>query len=176
MESPAFRLVLTTLFLVRDDVYLGVAGACAEQKKNAATPLSLSLSVTSTTISIVEAYNGIPPDQSANIDTSAGQADSTGSASGGDGSYSFAWTVTETADDGQNGSGSAILSEGTKTNARYNTATFRVTRAAELAGAPPAPVNPPPQFTQATYRLRCTVTDGNGDTASADYTVTVSAQ
>jgi hypothetical protein len=48
-----------------------------------------------------------------------------------------------------------------------------LTVGAQLAGVPPAPVNPPPQFSAATYRLRCTVTDGNSDTATADYTVTV---
>ena len=138
-----------------------------------AAPLSLSLSVTTTNISVD--LNAIPPDQSGTVDTNAGEADSTASASGGDGSYSFAWTVTETADDGANGSSCAILSEGTKTNATYDTATFRVTVAAAIAGVPPAPVEPPPNFSEATYRLRCTVTDGNGDTATADYTVNVQA-
>lgn len=152
-------------------MYLAVAGACAEQEANSSTPLGVSLSVTSTTITLD--IGGIPPDQSGTVDSSAGQADSTASGSGGDGSYSYAWTVTETADDGQNGSSCAILSEGTKTNAQYNTATFRLTVGAQLAGAPPTPVSPPPSFSEAVYRLRCTVTDGNGDTATADYTVTV---
>lgn len=134
-------------------------------------PLSLSLNVTATTINVD--VSGVPPDQSGTVDTNAGNADSTATASGGDGSYTYAWTVTETADDGANGSSCAILSEGTKTNARYNTATFRVTVAAAIAGDPPGPVNPPPSFTQATYRLRCTVTDGNSDTATADYIVTI---
>ena len=137
------------------------------------SPLSLSLDTTSTTINITEQAGALPPDAPGTVDTNPGQADSTASASGGDGSYSFAWTITETADDGQNGSGCAILSEGTKTYARYNTATFLATFAAQLAGVPPAPVNPPPSFNQAQYRLRCTVTDGNGDTDTADYTVTI---
>ncbi len=135
--------------------------------------LSLSLSVTNTNIAVD--LGAIPPDQSGTVDTNAGEADSTASASGGDGSYTFAWTIIETTDDGANGSSSAILSEGTKNAAQYNTATFRVTKGAELAGAPPVPVDPPPSFSQATYRLRCTVTDGNSDTATADYTVTVVA-
>ena len=146
---------------------------CAQQGSGPA-PLALSLSVSSTNITVD--LNAVPPEQSGTVDTNAGDADSTATASGGDGSYSFAWTVTETADDGANGSSCAILSEGTKTNAQYNTATFRVTKAAELAGIPPTPVEPPPSFSQATYRLRCTVTDGNGDTATADYTVNVVAQ
>ena len=135
--------------------------------------LSLALNTTATTISL--GVGGIPPDQSGTVDSNSGDADSTATASGGDGSYSYAWTVTETADDGSGGSGCAVLSEGTKNAARYNTATFRLTVAAQLAGVPPAPVEPPPQFSVATYRLRCTVTDGNSDTATADYTVTIEA-
>lgn len=135
-------------------------------------PLSLSLSVTSTQIGVD--LGGIPPDQSGTADTSAGDADSTASASGGDGSYTYAWTITESSDDGQNGSGCAILSQGTKTNARYNTATFRVTRA-QLFDPVTGPISPAPEFNEAVYRLRCTVTDGNSDTATADYTVTIVA-
>ena len=137
-------------------------------------PAALSLSLNTTAVTINVNTGSVPPDQSANVDTSAGEADSTATASGGDGSYSYAWTVTETADDGVRGSSCAVLSEGTKTNAQYNTATFRVTVAALISGG--APVEPPPQFTQAQYRLRCTVTDGNSDTATADFTVTIQAQ
>ena len=133
-------------------------------------PLSLALSVSETDLDVD--IGSIPPDQAGTVDTGAGQADSTGIASGGDGSYSFAWTVTEIGDDGTFGSGCAVLSEGTKTNAQYNTATFRVTRAALVDGGG-NPILPPPEFNQAVYRLRCTVTDGNGDTATADYTVNV---
>lgn len=133
--------------------------------------LSLALSTTETTIFVDT--GSVAPDQSANLDTPEGDADSTATASGGDGTYSYAWTVVEISDDGENGSSCAILSEGTKTNAQYNTATFRVTVAAQLVGAPAQPVQPPPNFTQAEYRLRCTVTDGNSDTATADYTVTI---
>jgi len=139
------------------------------------SPLALSVSPTSTTIDVTEQVAAVPPDQSGTVDTTAGQADSTATATGGDGSYSYAWTISEVSDDGTNGSSCAILSEGTKTNARYNTATFRVTIAAALAGMPPAPVMPPPSFSEAVYRLRCTVTDGNGDTATADYSVTISS-
>ena len=150
-------------------MYIALMGTC--QQGSGGGALSLSLNVTSTTIDLRSGIGGVPPDASGNVDSSAGDANSTASASGGDGSYSFAWTVTETADDGQNGSGCAVLSEGTKTNAQYNTATFRVTVAAQISGG--TPVEPPPTFSTATYRLRCTVTDGNGDTATADYTVTI---
>ena len=134
--------------------------------------LSISLSVTNTNVNVDT--SGIPPDQAGTADSNAGEADSTASASGGDGSYSFAWTITELTDDGQNGHSCAILSEGTKTNARYNTATFRVSFA-KVFDPLSGPVHPPPQFNEARYRLRCTVTDGNSDTATADYTVVVTA-
>ena len=135
-------------------------------------PAALSISLNTTAVTISIDVSGVPPDQTGTADSSAGQADSTASASGGDGSYTFAWTITETADDGANGHSSAILSEGTKTNAQYNTATFRLTRAQSLHPVT-GPVHPPPQFSEATYRLRCTVTDGNSDTATADFTVTI---
>ena len=152
-------------------MYISLMGTC--QQGSGPEALSLALNTTETTINV--AVGSVPPDQTANVDTNAGEADSTATASGGDGSYSFAWTVTETADDGANGSSCAILSQGTKNAARYNTATFRVTVAQAFDPAT-GPVNPPPQFGQAQYRLRCTVTDGNGDTATADYTVTIQGQ
>ena len=135
--------------------------------------LSISLNRTSSTINID--VGGIPPDQTGTSDSNAGEADSTATASGGDGSYTFAWTITETSDDGQNGSSCAILAQGTKNAAQYNTATFRVTRA-QLFDPLSGPVDPAPQFNAAQYRLRCTVTDGNSDTATADFTVTIQAQ
>ena len=131
--------------------------------------LSLSLSVTSTDISVD--IGALPPDAAHNVDTNAGEADSTATASGGDGSYSFAWTITETEDNNIGGAGCAVLANGTQNAAQYNTATFRVTQPALISGG--APVDPPPQFVRAIYRLRCTVTDGNSDTATADYTVTI---
>jgi len=132
-------------------------------------PLSLALSVTNTTISVN--VGAIPPDQAQTVDTNAGQADSTATASGGDGSYTFAWTITETEDNNVGAAGCAVLATGTQNAARYNTATFRVTQPALISGG--APIEPPPRFQEATYRLRCTVTDGNSDTATADYTVLI---
>ena len=132
-------------------------------------PLSLALSVTATDITVD--VGSVPPDQSGTVDTNAGQADSTATASGGDGSYSYAWTITETEDNNVGGAGCAVLATGTQNAAQYNTATFRVTQPALISGG--APVEPPPQYQVAIYRLRCTVTDGNSDTATADYTVTI---
>ena len=54
-----------------------------------------------------------------------------------DGSYSFAWTVTETADDGANGS-CAILSEGTKPTPTYNT-DIQSDKGRRVGGNPPTP-------------------------------------
>lgn len=147
-------------------MYSSVAGACAER-------FFVRLSTGATTISVDLAP--VDPISGGNVDTSAGDADSTAIPCGGKAPYTFAWTVAETADDGANGNSCAVLSEGTKTNAQYNTATFRVTVAASLAGDPPSPVSPPPSFTNAAYRLRCTVTDANSQTAFADYIVTVQA-
>ena len=132
-------------------------------------PLSLALSVTATTINVD--IGALPPDAAHTVDTSSGQADSTATASGGDGSYSFAWTITETEDNNIGGAGCAVLANGTQNAAQYNTATFRVTQPALISGG--APVEPPPQFVRAIYRLRCTVTDGNSNTATADYEVTI---
>lgn len=131
--------------------------------------LSLSLSVTATTITVD--IGSLPPDAAHTVDTSAGEADSTATASGGDGSYSFAWTITETEDNNIGAAACAVLANGTQNAAQYDTATFRVTQPALISGG--APVEPPPQFIRAIYRLRCTVTDGNSDTATADYTVTI---
>ena len=134
--------------------------------------LSLSLSTTATTIGIDT--GALNPEQSHVIDTNSGDADSTATASGGDGSYTFAWTITETLDDNVGAAASAVLANGTQNAAQYNSATFRVTQPALISGG--APVEPPPQFISAIYRLRCTVTDGNSDTATADYVVTLQAQ
>ena len=131
--------------------------------------LSLSLSVAETSIGVD--IGSLNPEQSHAVDTNAGQADSTATAAGGDGSYTFAWTVTETEDDNVGAAACAVLAAGTQNAAQYNTATFRVTQPALVSGG--QPVDPPPQFVRAVYQLRCTVTDGNSDTATADYTVTV---
>ena len=135
---------------------------------------ALSISLNRTSVSINIDVGTIPPDQTGTADSNAGEADSTATASGGDGSYTFAWTITEIDDDGQNGHSCAILAQGTKNAAQYNTATFRVTRA-QIFDPLSGPANPPPSFTEAIYRLRCTVTDGNSDTATADFTVTITA-
>ena len=95
------------------------------------------------------------PDVAHPVDTGFGQIDVTATAAGGDGSYTYAWTVAEDGDNKNTGSGVLqILSAGTTNAAQYNTLTVR-------SNATPGPP------TDATYELTCTVTDGTGATASA---------
>ena len=121
--------------------------------------LSLALNATSATVNID--IGTIDPGAGGTADSNPGEVDVTASASGGDSSsYAYAWVVTETADPlGEY----AVLAAGTQNAAQYDTLTIRVT-----ATAIP---NFPPQ--SAEYRLRCTVTDGAGDTATADFTLTM---
>ena len=79
--------------------------------------------------------------------TNAGEVDVTGIASGGSPPYSFAWTVTEIADNGN----CVVLAAGTQNAAQYNTLTFQTV----------IPTGFPPE-TQADYELECTVTDSAG--------------
>ena len=75
------------------------------------------------------------PEAAHTVDTNAGQADSTATASGGDGSYTFAWTITETEDNNVGAAGCAVLAAGTQNAAQYDTATFRVTQPARFQAA-----------------------------------------
>lgn len=132
--------------------------------------LSIVLSVTATTRII--AVGPLNPQAAHTIDTDSGDFDSTATASGGDdSSYSYAWTVTETTD---TQAYVAVLAAGTQNIARYSTLTLRVSQPAILNGSmQPTGDNP---FMAATYTLRCTVTDGAGDDAWAEYVVTLEGQ
>lgn len=134
-------------------------------------PGALSVSLNNTSVTVAVDLAGIAPDASGTVDTNAGEAGSTATAAGGDGSYTFAWTITETEDDNVGAAACAVLAAGTQNAAQYNTATFRVTQPALISNG--QPIEPPPAFIRAVYRLRCTVTDGESDTAVADFIVTV---
>jgi hypothetical protein len=126
-----------------------------------AAALALALDSTSVTVNID--ISGIDPGAGGTAESNAGQVDVTASASGGDSSsYAYAWVVTENPLSDPLGE-YAVLAAGTQNAAQYNTLTIQVT-----ATAIP---NFPPQ--SAEYRLRCTVTDGAGAKATADFTLTV---
>jgi hypothetical protein len=136
-------------------------------------PLSLSLDASSSTIQLTTST--IPPDQSQTRDSNPGDIDITATASGGDtaAGYSYGWTVTELSDaSGIGGADCSVLAAGTINVAQYNTLTVRVTQPALVGGG--GPIFPPPVFIEATYRLRCTVSDGT-DSVTSDHTLTVQA-
>ena len=86
----------------------------------------------------------------------AGDIDMVASASGGDGSYSYAWTLVSESDP-QN---AFSINMGTVNTANWNDAIVTTTYT-----GPPGPGNDPP--IPAEFEIRCTVTDGTGATASA---------
>ena len=137
-------------------MYLALVGTCQQ----GAGPAALSIILVDdggNELQELENMDLAGPNGAHPITTSAGEIDVIGSAAGGDGSYSYAWTVSEQGDDDNTGTGVIrIESAGTTNAARYNTLTLRSTAS---AGSPP---------TEAQYILRCTVTDGTGTTASVD--------
>lgn len=126
--------------------------------------------------------NELPPDAAHTLDTISGATSNdnqliiTAIPTGGNGVYSFAWTITETSDlTGVGGAGCAVLATGTTNKSVYDEFTFRVTQPALIDGGG-APVDPAPLFTIATYDIRCTVTstqDGATVTASQTYQLRV---
>ena len=143
--------------LVRDSVYWGVAGACAEQEANSGSaPLAVTISGENSDINIV-APPGVPGPHLSN----PGEVTATANPTGGTSPYTYAWTITEVVDpDGV----FAVNNNGTTTTQTYNDATMETTF---TQPPPPAPPNPPPIV--ATYRVACTVTDSATNTASANY-------
>jgi len=93
------------------------------------------------------------------IETSNGAIDLTASATGGDSSYAYLWSVTETGDSSNIANGNLQLSVvGTQNVANYNTSKIKAFDTGINAGDPPI---------EATYVYSCTVTDGTGATATA---------
>lgn len=141
-------------------MYLAVAGACAEQEANASSPLSVSISNNNGDGS------GVLIDTLSGPNSPAGQIDFTATASGGSGSYTYTWSITEISDpDGV----FSVGSQGTTTNTSYNDAIISTTYSNP---PPPAPPNPPP--IQGTYRVECEVDDGV-TTATDTVDITVDA-
>ena len=87
--------------------------------------------------------------------SAAGQIDLTAIPTGGVSPYSFSWSVAEAFDDGN----CSVLSAGTQNADRYHTLTFQTVIP---SGFPP--------IAQATYEIRCTVTDSAGTSVQTDAT------
>jgi hypothetical protein len=121
-------------------------------------PLALSISDPST-VNPIE-ITGSP---STTATTSAGLIISNATPTGGDGSYSYSWALSEVMDMGNNFS---VHSQGAATASQ----TFDTSR---ITGTTPAsPLDPP---NSAVYRIACTVTDGTGATISAQVDFPVDA-
>ena len=128
-------------------------------------PPALSISLAQTTPD--GAFFRIVGEAGVSVTSTAGDPNGlvlTATAAGGDGSYSFQWTITS-----NDGSLGELDDEGTcaqttagtldAANGIYNTARFTATI--------PDPGQGPPEAT-ANYRYKCEVTDGNGDKANAN--------
>ena len=124
-------------------------------------PAALSITLDATSQTLAVDISGIDPGAGGTADSNAGQIDVTATAAGGNNaSYAYAWTVSETQDPlGE----WAVLAAGTQNAAQYSTLTYRVT-ATSVPQFPPQPSE---------HRLRCTVTDGDSDTAFTDFTLTL---
>lgn len=129
---------------------------CAAQ--GSASPLALSISDPGG-IAIV-----VPPGVNGGT-SSAGEISSVATATGGDGSYTYAWSITESQDPD---AAFAVASQGTTNTATYNTATVSTS-----FNNPMPPTPPPPPPNTAEYLVECTVTDGTGATASDSQTLFV---
>jgi len=124
------------------------------QQGSGPAALALSITVVSTLESPFEGVAGEDFPQ----ESPAGQINLVGTATGGDGSYSFAWSVAEQGDNNNINSGNVILSSaGTQNAAQYNDAVIRALDAGLTSG----------DVVEAAYTFTCTVTDGTGATAQA---------
>jgi len=136
-------------------MYMGVAGACAEQAANAGGGGGGALSATVTDPNPV-AIGPTPMVSTSN----PGDIDSTVTASGGTAPYTYFWKLKEISDPDNV---YAVASQGTTTNQTYNDSTISTT----FAGGFP----PPPPPAGGGYQVECKVTDS----ATPAATVTVSS-
>tara|TARA_B100002019_G_C21085093_1_gene505731 strand:+ start:303 stop:749 length:447 start_codon:yes stop_codon:yes gene_type:complete len=93
------------------------------------------------------------------ISTEAGQMDFTATASGGDGSYDYAWSITESGDDNNISTGNIRVTDTGSTNRdpQYNDAIVTGLDTGLAAG----------DVVEAMLFINCTVTDGTGATATS---------
>ena len=143
-------------------MYLGVAGACAEQAANAGPgPLGLSLDE-----SFIEIFLVTEEAQSSN----EGEIVVTASATGGTSPYSFSWLLNRESDDDD----AFSINMGTTNDARWEDAIITTTYLGPPNFATEPPSNLPP--TPASFSIFCVVTDDNGDQASASMTIDATAE
>ena len=124
-----------------------VSGFGSRAKRSSGSPLAITGTITG--VQLTRANFDVEVPGGGAETTVAGLIDVTAVPSGGDGSYSLLWSVTEVLDVGGN---IAIADLGTRTSAQYDTLRITVT-AGDGSG-------------QAIYMLQCTVTDGTGATAT----------
>ena len=130
--------------------YLGVVQASA-----GAAALSLSLDSTSGDLEL----NG-PAGGSVTGSIADAVGAITATASGGAGGNSFAWTNTESAD---GDSVFSVSATGTTNQAAYDGLAIAMDTTGDSGG----------EAHEGQYRIRCTVTDSAGATATADFTLTI---
>ena len=140
------------------DMYIVLAG-CAQQ--GASSPLAASLDGAS--LQDIAQNVGGATGSVVTFTTNPGEIDITVNASGGDGSYTFTWTLSKNVENSDNGNRFSVASTGTTNAARYNTATFNGARPASGGGAP----------FNAEFLARCEVQDGAGDIVNVDVPITI---
>jgi len=113
-------------------------------------PLSISLSTQTDIAEILGVGSGV------SATTNSGVIDHTAAAAGGDGSYAYSWVLTQGPVNVISGSFGTIT-QGTVNAAQYDTGRVAYVQNNLNGGEPPA---------DAVMISTCTVTDGNGDTAS----------
>ena len=95
------------------------------------------------------------------VSSGAGQIDLTATASGGDGNYSYAWSITEGGDTNNINTGNIQVSDtGTTNQAQYNDAIVTGFDTGLTGEDPPV---------EGTLFFTCTVTDGTGATATPTF-------
>lgn len=98
----------------------------------------------------------------------SGQIDFSATASGGDGSYSYAWSIVEQGDDNNINTGNIRVGDaGTTNQAQYNDAIVTGYDTGLSAASPPV---------EARLQVTCTVTDGTGATANESVRIMVVLQ
>lgn len=120
----------------------------------AASPLAVSIASTGINDFIAEGVIG----EDFPLTSGNGAIVMVATASGGDGSYSYSWAVTEQGDTNNIATGNIQLSNaGTQNVATYNDSNIRAFDTGLSGGGPPI---------EALYLFTCTVTDGTGASVS----------